>query len=206
MNGGAKEGCSFWWRGRRCKAEPPDGPSRLQSAPPITRLPAVMGNSQHLNPSIRFTVNHVEVEQLEHSTPDVGRKDDARTGGVSTDKRHHIQKFSVVTPSQSCLCFFVVGDLLGVLFSGLGVEAIVHLIHLKRACTCRCRSSLLTNSTVPLSMPAARLCASANQSCWMSASAGSSRLSSSKHAKCARSDLGRRSTVCSMAMEVMVSC
>lgn len=125
----------------------------------------MVGNRQHLYPPIRYPVNHVEVENLEHSAPDVGRKDDARTNGVRTDKCHYIQKFRVVTPPQPSLCFFVVGDLPGVLFRGLGVEAIVHLIHLSRACTRRSRSSLLSNCTLPLSMSAARLCASANQSC-----------------------------------------
>lgn len=87
----------------------------------------MVGDRQHLNLSTDFAIYKVKVENLEHAAPNVGGKDNARSGRRITDHGQNILQFSVVAPSQSCLNFFLVGDLLFVLFGGLGMEPIFHL-------------------------------------------------------------------------------
>ena len=91
-----------------------------------------MGNGQYLNKPVNLTVNNVKVENREHSASNVGRKDDARASRGSTGARQSIEKFNVVASPQPRFCFFIVGNLFFVFFSGLRVDPIVHL---KRAWT-----------------------------------------------------------------------
>ena len=81
----------------------------------------MMGDSQHLNCVIDFTINEIKVKNLEHCTSNIRGKSKARAIRRSTNPSQDIQKFGVIPFSQPSLNPFIVGDLFFVLFSCLGV-------------------------------------------------------------------------------------
>ena len=86
----------------------------------------MVSNCQDLNHSIHFAVDKVKVKHFEHGTPNVRRRNNAKTLRRSTNRSQNTLKFGVVSLAQSRLYLFVVSDLLLVFFGSLRVEPIAH--------------------------------------------------------------------------------
>ena len=158
------------------------------AACPVSRLSAVMGEREYLDGSVDLSVDQVERKARQADPSKIGRADDSRAQWCLARERQCRPKRRVVPPAESGLTLLVVGHLLAVFASGLGVQPVVHR---KSAATWDSSFSAVTRSTAPRSISAARRAASSSHNSETSLSVSASRLASSCSANSARWSRGR---------------